>query len=159
MMKKLFQQALFVIPIVALIAAPLIIEHKRKSAEQALPNYSSGNTHIGEQSTGIDFDIPSVVDKKQYAMSEPFAEQSSFAATSAMYQSMNPLAWMKLMFDMANYMQMTSIMQHMTAMPVMWMNPYMLQNPHQLQAMQQPMPPEEYEKWYQQQQELNNQQK
>ncbi len=153
-MKKLFQQALFVIPIAALIVAPFIIDHKSQSAAQTYQSHSSQH----DDSTGVDFDVPKVVDKQQYAMSEPFANYSPFAATTTMHQSMNPLVWMRLMFDMANYMQLTSMMQQMTAMPAMWMNPYMLQNPQQMQSMQQPIHPEEYKKWYEQQQKLNNQQ-
>ncbi len=148
-MNKLLQQALFIIPIAALIVAPLVIDHKNKDAESKHSN--SGmfvNNFKADESA--DFDLPHVVENQQYAMLEPFADHAFFASEN---NPMNPFLWMQMVMRMMNYMQMTQMMQQMAAMPTMWMNPYMMIPGQQPHTMQQPMQPEEYEKLYKQQQE------
>ena len=110
------------------------------------------------RSIDSDFDTPNVVESKQFAMIEPFSAQDSFALTSAMHNSINPAAWMQLMFNMTNYMQISHMMQQMAAMsavmmnPATWMNPNLMMPNQYHRPVQQPMHPSEYEKWYKQQQ-------
>ena len=158
-MNKFIQQALFIIPIAALVIAPLIIDHKIKTpATETLNSVTPGTYSQINRSIDSDFDAPNVVESKQYAMNEPFSAQDPFALTSAMHNSMNPAAWFQLMMNMTNYMQLTQMMQQMTAMsafmmnPAAWMNPHMMMpNQYPYPVQQQPMHPEEYEKWYNEQ--------
>ena len=70
---------------------------------------------------------------------------------------MNPAAWMHWMNNMMNYMSMTQMMHQMAAMPMQMMNPNLWMDPHAMltnptmSTVQQPMSPEEYEKWYNEQ--------
>ena len=156
-MNKFLQQALFIVPIVALIIAPLVIDHKIKGSSLNNSGNATDNTYTQfNRSIDSDFDAPNVVESKQFAMTEPFSAQDPFALTSAMNSPMSPAAWFQLMMNMANYMQMTQMMQQMMVMPTLmmnpaaWMNPQMMPNQYHPSA-QQPMSPEEYEKWYNEQ--------
>ncbi len=160
-MKNVVQQALFIVPIIALIVAPLIIDHKNKASTSEVLNSASHTTFPQfNRSIDSDFDAPNVVESKQFAMIEPFSAQDPFALTSAMQNPMNPAIWFQLMMNMANYMQMIQMMQQMAAMPAYMMNPAAWMNPHMMapnqfhRPVQQPMHPDEYEEWYKQQQEL-----
>ncbi len=157
-MNKLFQQALFVIPIAVLIATPFVMDHQNKEVESNVS--SSGmfalNSHSNHEND-VDFDLPHVVDNEQFAMSEPFSEHSFFIHPCNMGNPMDPAAWMNLMISMMNYMQITQMMQQMTRIPAgmsnpsaPWMNPYM-KVPNQSHSANQPLSPEEYEKWYNEQ--------
>ena len=153
-MKKIVQQALFIIPIAALIAAPLVIDHKKN--ENLESKFSSADTSANHHDD-VNFNLPHVVDNEQYAMSEPFSEHSFFIHPCNMGNPMDPAAWMSLMMRMMNYMQMTQMMQQMPMIPAgtttpsaPWMNPYMLM-PNQPNSIKQPLSPEEYEKWYNEQ--------
>ncbi len=155
-MNKIVQQALFIIPIAALIVAPLVIDHEKIeskffSSEKSITQ-SQSNHH-----NDVDFNLPHVVDNEQYAMSEPFSEHSFFIHPCNMGNPMDPAAWMSMMMRMMNYMQMTQMMQQMTKMPTgmtnpsaTWMSPHMMM-PNQPNTAKQPLSPKEYEKWYNEQ--------
>ena len=163
-MKNLLQQALFVIPIAALIVAPLVIDHRNKSISDEGSNVSINNNSLTKPFVSypdITFDNPHVRENKEYAMLEPFSEHVPFDFSGVMQQPMNPFMWMQMMVNMMNYMHMTEFMNQMTAMSMHMMNPAMLTTPHMhpnfiSDKTLQPMDPVEYEKWYQQQQEKLN---
>ena len=145
-MKKSLEDALFLIPIVAIFAVGLAIHFIVKTDQ---PEPSNTNTMSGLAAGGSEkFD--------SYAMLEPFAENYPFNFTNVMQQPMNPAAWMHWMNNMMNYMSMTQMMHQMASMPMqmmspnLWMDPAIMTNPT-MSTVQQPMSPEEYEKWYNEQ--------
>ncbi len=100
---------------------------------------------------------PGAVEYQNFAMPEPFAATAPFEFT--------PVAWMQMMNNMMNNLQMTQMMHQMAAMPSQMMNPMMQMNPHSMlpnqtiNPSQQLMDPKEYKKWYEQQQKLQQSEK
>lgn len=93
--------------------------------------------------------LPNSVKYQNFAMPEPFAEHVPFEFT--------PEAWMQMMNTMMNNMQLTQLMHQMAAIPQQMMSPMMWANPHNtfqngaVNPSVQPMSPEQYKKWYEQQ--------
>ena len=93
---------------------------------------------------------PNAVNYQNYAMTEPFAANVPFDFT--------PAAWMQMMNNMMNIMQMNQMMHQMAAMPMQMMNPAWMNSrglsPSYNPSPVQPMDPAEYKKWYEQQLEV-----
>lgn len=160
-MNNFLKNALFVLPIIALIAVPVAI-HKIKDRSKTdsaslvsdMKSYNNSNSAHHEHAG-------SAMSRKteNYSMPEPFSPKLPGSdCCGVMSNPMNISAWMQMMNSMINSMQMTQMMHQMAAMPMQMMNPAMWMKPHGLipnnavSTVQQPMSPEEYKKWYEQQQ-------
>ena len=145
-MKNSYEDALFIIPIVAIFAIGIALHYITKSDQPEASNTNLMSGLVSVQAESFD----------NYAMLEPFAENPPFNFANVMQQPMNPAAWMHWMNNMMNYMSMTQMMHQMAAMPMqmmspnLWMDPYAKLSNHTMGTVQQPMSPEEYKKWYDQ---------
>ncbi|MGH1537541.1 MAG: hypothetical protein ACRBDX_05790 [Gammaproteobacteria bacterium] len=169
-MKDSLQFPIVALMVAALVAVPALFLSKNKSAtpQAQAQTLVHGQAHV--MPTPMAYQNRAMVNPSfqkspassknthAYAMPEPFAADAPFDYANFM-QPMNAMAWMQLGANMMNYMQMAQMMQQMTAMPMQMMTPTMWMNPNAMQnqaaaTMQKPMSPEEYKKWYQEQQEL-----
>ena len=155
-MKNFIENALFLVPIVAIFVLGIALHYINKSNQPSPSEISSSSAtynYVNKANTGAH----SEGHYQNYAMLEPFAENHPFDFTNVM-QHMNPGTWMQMMNNMMNTMQMTQMMHQMFSMPMQMMNPTMWMDPHAMLSnsatgtVQQPMSPEEYKKWYEQQQ-------
>lgn len=154
-MNNYFKEALFVILIVCLILTPFFFN---KKADSVLSSSNLQNQH-SDTYPDVTFDTPKVIDDKNYAMLEPFANQLPFDFSGVMQQPFNPNAWMQMMGNTMNYMQMTQLMHQMALMPMQMMNSFMLMShPHGNlnYGAQTLMSPEEYKKWYEDNKQRSN---
>ncbi|MEJ2115957.1 MAG: hypothetical protein P8X88_07935, partial [Gammaproteobacteria bacterium] len=153
-MKNSLIDVLFFIPIPVILAAAIALyinnperirpEKQESSASSITPIYN-----YSVNSTNPVFTSPDATKYQNYAMTEPFAANVPFVNT--------PAAWMQMMNNMMNTMQMTQIMHQMATMPMQmmnlaWMNPHGVSpgfNSSPVQTM--PMDPAEYKKWYEKQ--------
>ena len=146
-MKNSLEDVLFLIPIVVIFALGIALHYITKPDHTELSNTNRVSGQIYGEAGNFD----------SYAMLEPFAENYPFNFANVMQQPMNPAAWMHWMNNMMNYMSMTQMMHQMAAMPMQMMNPNLWMDPHAMltnptmSTVQQPMSPEEYEKWYNEQ--------
>lgn len=147
-MKKFLNDALFLAPVLAIFAVGVGLYYINKSKQPELSSYQPVTTVTPY--TALNAPAPGAFDYHHYDMSEPFAANVPFAMT--------PAAWMQMMNNMMNTMQITQMMHQMVAMPEKMMNPGMWMNPHAVLPnqnqgkVQQPMDPKEYKKWYEEQQ-------
>ena len=103
-MSKLLKQALFIIPIAAIVSAPVALDLKNINAQPEIDSYA---TTKSSQNISI---FPSMNpfnvfnEKRDYAMSEPFANSNAMAnsmgMTYSMRKSMDPNTWMQMMTNM-----------------------------------------------------------
>ena len=162
-MKKLLTQAVFIIPLLVIIAAPIFLEFQggmprfldfqAKESVQGTRSSSDANLSYKNTSTGAAIKLNYSNNSDKYAMSEPFAlKYTSHGYGHPMFNPamwMNPMTWMNpgnymsLMYPMvwmnpANYMQMMNPLAYMNMMYSMMgmMNPAMWTNP---MAMMNPM--------------------
>ena len=168
-MGKLFTQALFVIPIVAIAAAPVILNHKNPSflsnpisesaveETMATASISSNNSYPYNN-----FLMMSGGNKVHYdySMPEPFADHNMFDVTYAIGKVMNPATWMLMMTNMMNH-TMTSMMnpmlsQQMTMAPMIGIPPQMMMQHYSHGFPSRVMTPEQYREWYEKQQSMFN---
>lgn len=149
-MKNLFDYVLFVIPVAAIFAVALALNNANKSEEPvALASSSTSVYNHPTLSGNTAAFAPDAAKYQNFGMSEPFAEQVPFEFT--------PVAWVQMMNNMMNSMQVTQMMHQMAAMPTqmmastMWVNPHAMLPNGMVNQSQQPMDPKEYRKWYEQQ--------
>ncbi|MFK7816566.1 MAG: hypothetical protein AB8B92_09535 [Gammaproteobacteria bacterium] len=159
-MNNLLDFALYLFPLAIVIAVALSLTNKNnlEQSETFVGSSISANGSIYKQQIPVftkNTVAPNVVNPHKFDMTEPFAEKIPFEQT--------PAAWMQMMSNMMHNMQITQMMHQMAAMPnqmmapMMWANPHgqpghmgMLQN-HAVKPSPQPMNPEQYKKWYEQQ--------
>ena len=154
-MKNSLIDVLFFIPI-PLVLALAIALHLTNKSEDLEPSTSSITSTYNQpiHSVNSTFNSPKAASYQSYAMAEPFAAHVPFENT--------PAAWMQMMNNIMNTMQMTQMMHQMAAMPIQmmnlaWMNPYVLSPSYNSSLVQQtPMDPAEYKKWYEKQFEGKN---
>ncbi len=153
-MKNSLIDVLFFIPIPVILAAAvaLYINNPEENSSEKQESLASSITPIynySANSTNPVFTSPDATNYQNYAMAEPFAANVPFENT--------PAAWMQMMNNMMNAMQMTQMMHQMAAMPMQMMSPHGVSpsfNSSPVQAM--PMDPAEYKKWYEKQLETLN---
>jgi hypothetical protein len=162
-MNNILKIALFVIPIIALIATPIVIHHNKNNSTQSLQDTSTANStsspsHPMHVAATKSLTSPTMgMDSRQiYDMPEPFAHELPWSNCCGMHHPMSPAAWMHVMNTMMNSMQITQMMHQMATLPKQVMNPA-TSHPHGLMPNNtstsiQPMNPKEYKKWYEQQQ-------
>ncbi len=168
-MIKLLKQALYTLPLIVLIglmvaiAIPFAVELKNRLTERN----EGDNVEIADMNlvnrgstttTGAllpPWELPSSSNRQQhdYSMLEPFSNDNMFISTN---QAMYPLDWAHMMTNMM-YQMMVMPMQMMVPMANYGYiaNPLMLKPAMPINPYQTPMKPEEYEKWYNQQQQKN----
>jgi len=108
-MKRLLNQALFVLPIAALIAVPIVLYVQNKDSEQ-----TTSNEKIAHHSSAFNPHAKfthnnSTNNENKYSMMEPFANGGMTGFSYAMKQSMNPNTWMNIMMGMMNPHQTSPI--------------------------------------------------
>lgn len=101
-MTKLLQQALFIIPLAVVIAAPAVLHLKNNTTKQESSSYATTTSgHIA--SIFAPKKLSNAVSEKQkYTMPEPFADGYAIGMTYAMRKSMDPKTWMQMMTTMMN---------------------------------------------------------
>ncbi len=106
-MSRLLKQALFVLPIIAIIAAPVVLHWKTKNtkhgADTVSASYPSTNSS-DSKSTFLGFNpfSTSKKEKTDYSMPEPFANNAMHGMTYSMRKSMDPNTWIQMMTSMMN---------------------------------------------------------
>ncbi len=166
--KKLLTQAIFVVPILAIITVPVILHFKSQSTTPA-ENNNAGPTYQNNLSThSFTNTISSAQAYDKFAIPEPFsAANSTLGLTYAMTKSMDPNTWMKMMMNMMNPAMMTQMMHQMMQIPTKMMVPFMnngfsmgpamLPQSHAMGSAPNIMTPAQYKDWYtKQQNKLNN---
>ncbi len=159
-MNNLFDFVLYLFPLAVVIAVALGLANKNslEQADTLTGSSLSSNNFIYKQEipTAINNNITSkAMNPHKFDMTEPFAEKIPF--------ELAPAAWMQMMNTMMHNMQITQMMHQMAAMPNQMMSPMLWANPHgqyghmgmlqnnAVNPSQQPMNPEQYKKWYEQQ--------
>jgi hypothetical protein len=155
-MNNFLKIALFVIPIIALITVPVVLHQYKNNSAHSLQGNStakSTSTNSSPMHAASKFSTSPAVDSSQaYDMPEPFAHEIPWSKCCGMNNPMNPAEWMQMMNTMMNSMQITQMIHQMTAMSIQMMNPHDMSH-NNVASPAQPMSPEEYKKWYAQQQE------
>lgn len=152
-MNNLFDYVLYLFPLAVVIAVALSLNHKHNSEQSELANTSTFAYEQPRISTNTTTPNNNIVNPHKYDMTEPFAQKIPFELT--------PAAWMQMMNNMMHNMQITQMMHHMASMPNQMMSPQTWMNPHGMlqngavNPSQQPMDPEQYKKWYEQQLKLH----
>lgn len=98
-MNKLLKQALFIVPIAAIVVAPAIIPYIKNIG--TAPHIEGDNTYNAEKpSSGIR--TSSTSNTQKYSMPEPFASVDTFGMTYPMQKSIDPATWMQMLTNMVN---------------------------------------------------------
>ena len=154
-MKNLPKDVLFLIAFTIFISIGISLTYinKSKQPEQATSSSISNYRYpTVSENTATNFITSDNVNYQHFSMPEPFASKVPFAFT--------PAALMQMMNTMMNTMKMTQMMHQISTMPSQMMNSTMWINPHGMlpksaaNPLQEPMDPQEYKKWYEQQLEL-----
>ena len=96
-MNKLLKQALFVVPIAVIVAAPVILSYLKTTGiiQHSDNNYNTPQTPSGTEASSVFTEV-----QKNYSMPEPFASNDIFGMTYPMRKSMEPNTWMKMLTNM-----------------------------------------------------------
>ena len=109
-MSKLFKQALFVIPVAVIIAAPVVFKDKIKDwSSPKVTVANDNNSGLAYLNPFSSTSYASTIGKKDYSMMEPFASNGMNAMSYAMKRSMDPSTWMSIMMGMMNPHQTSPI--------------------------------------------------
>jgi len=100
-MGKFLKQVLFLVPIAAIVIAPVVLHFKNTSAEREAGLHAVDDDHSVQTSSSMK--LPDISGEKQdYSMPEPFASNDVFGVTYSMQKSMDPNTWMKMLTSMIN---------------------------------------------------------
>lgn len=98
-MNKLLKQALFVVPIVVIVTAPVVLSYL-KTIGVAPHIESDNNNNTPQTPSSAEASSAFAEVQKSYSMPEPFASNDIFGMTYPMQKSMEVNTWMKMLTHM-----------------------------------------------------------
>lgn len=101
-MSKLLKQALFVIPIAAIIAVPVVLHLKNINVKDVVDSSATTNSNYSTPMFPNMNPVGVSSKERDYAMPEPFSADDAFGMTYTMRKSMDPKTWMQMMTNMMN---------------------------------------------------------
>lgn len=95
-MNKLLKQALFIVPIAAIVVAPVIIPYIKNIG--MAPHAKGDNSYNVEKAPSS----AKTSNTQKYSMPEPFANVDTFGMTYPIQKSIDPNTWMQMLTNMVS---------------------------------------------------------